>query len=180
MKNRRIIALIVFIALGAGLFVLVSRQRQSPEATRARMVEQFVAILPDSLSDDHILEIRQLFYTFTEREKLGKVKPATSADIDAKLASWVEKGNIGPKELVYFMAEVGYGTYKDEPRFNLPDSSVDHPILNPRSAMVSLDFDSSQFDSTFWSEFEQWKKDNPDLLDSLTQEYFTPQRRPRR
>jgi hypothetical protein len=74
---------------------------------------------------------------------------------------------------------VGYSTYKDEPRFNLPDSSIDHPILNPQSSTVSLDFDSSQYDSAFWSDFEKWKKENPELIDSLTQEFYTPQRRPR-
>jgi hypothetical protein len=141
------------------------------------MVEQFIAILPDSLDDNHILEIRQLFYTLREREKIGKVKPETMAAIDQELAGWVEKGQIGPNELVHFMAEVGYSTYKDEERYNLQDGSVDHPILNPQSALIPTRFDSTQFDSTFWSDFEQWKKDNPEIVDSLTQEDFTP--RPR-
>jgi hypothetical protein len=177
MNGRRIAVILVVLVLGAGVFFLVSQKRKSPEASRARMVEQFIAILPDSLDDDHIAEIRGLFYTFGEREKLGKVKPETSAAIDTELASWVDKGAIGPKELVHFMAQLGYSTYKDEPHYNLPDSSIDHPILNPNSAIVSLEFDSTQFDSTFWAEFEQWKKDNPELVDSLTQEFFTPQRR---
>ena len=143
------------------------------------MVEQFIAILPDSLDDAHILEIRQLFYTMRERDKIGKVKPETMADIDAKLAGWVEQGEIGPKELVHFMAEVGYSTYKDEERYNLPDSSVDHPILNPQSALIPTRFDSTRYDSAFWADFEKWKRENPELVDSLTQEFFTrPQKRP--
>ena len=75
----RIIALVVILALAAGVGVLIQQKRKSPTATRERMVERFIAILPDSLDDNHILEIRQLFYTLREREKIGKVKPETMA-----------------------------------------------------------------------------------------------------
>jgi hypothetical protein len=175
--KERIIAVIVIVAIAAGVGILIKQKRSTPEASRERMVEEFIATLPDSLGDDHILEIRQIFYTFSEREKMGKVKPETSAEIDTKLAAWVEKGQIGPKELVHFMAEVGYSTYKDEERYNLSDGSVDHPILNPKSSNVSMRFDSTQFDSTFWADFEQWKKDNPELVDSLMKSMPTPPHR---
>jgi hypothetical protein len=177
--KERIVAVVVILVLAAGAGVLVTHKRKSPQATRERMVEQFIAILPDSLGDDHILEIRQLFYTMSERERIGKVNPETAAEIDRKLAGWVEKGKVNAGDLVHFMAEVGYSTYKDEERYNLPDSSVDHPELNPKSAMVSLKFDSTQYDSTFWSDFEKWKKENPELVDSLTQNYYTPPARRR-
>lgn len=169
--KERIIAVVVILAIAAGVGILIKQKRSTPEATRERMVEQFIAIVPDSLDDAHILEIRQMFYTLSEREKLGTVKPETGADIDAKLAAWVEKGTISPKELIHFMAEVGYSTYKDEERYNLSDGSVDHPILNPSSSNLSMQFDSTQFDSTFWADFEQWKKDNPALVDSLMQQW---------
>jgi hypothetical protein len=170
--KERIIAILVIVALGAGIAALVAQKRKTPEATRARMVEQFIAMLPDSLGNERILEIRQLFYTMSEREKLGKVKPETAAEIDRKLAGWVEKGRINAKDLVYFMAEVGYSTYRDDKTLTLPDGSNDNPILNPRSSNVSMRFDSTRFDSTFWREFEQWKKDNPEIVDSLSQEDF--------
>ena len=176
--KERIIAVIVIVAIAAGVGILVKQKRATPDASRARMVEEFIATLPDSLDDDHILEIRKMFYTFSEREKMGKVKAGTSAHIDSTLAAWVERGKIGPKELVHFMAEVGYSTYKDEERYNLSDGSVDHPILNPKSSNVSMQFDSTQFDSTFWADFEQWKKDNPELVDSLMQQMGTPPHRP--
>ena len=187
--KERLIAIIVILALGAGVAVLVVQKQRSPRATRERMVEQFIAILPDSLDNDHILEIRQLFYQFYEREKLGKVKPETGAMITDKLAAYVEKGRIVPHELVRFMAEVGYNTYKDEQRYN-EDSTVDHPILNEKET-VSIRWDSTQYDSTFWADFKKWKKDNPQLvdsllkefpevLDSMTQEQYTPPGRRRR
>ncbi|HEX6791281.1 MAG TPA: hypothetical protein VF247_08225 [Candidatus Krumholzibacteria bacterium] len=171
MKDR-IVAVVVIVALVAGVAVLVKQKRGSPQATRERMVEKFIAILPDSLGDEHILEIRQLFYTMSEREKLGKVKPETAADIDGKLAAWVEKGRIRPNELVHFMAEVGYSTYKDDEKYMLPDGSNDNPVLNPSAGMVKLGFDSTQYDSAFWADFEKWKKENPELVDSLMQEFY--------
>lgn len=173
----RIIALVVILALAAGAFVLVQQKRKSPTATRERMVEQFIAILPDSLDDNHVLEIRQLFYTLREREKIGKVKPETMAAIDTELASWVEKGKIGPKDLVHFMAEVGYSTYKDEERYNLGDGSVDHPVLNPEAAMIPTRFDSTTIDSATWADFEKWKKENPEIVDSVMQQQY-PKPRP--
>jgi hypothetical protein len=156
----RLLAIIVFLLVAALAAGLVWQRRASPEAKREQMVEQFIVTLPDSLDDDHILEVRQLFYLFYLRADQGKVNPETVQEIDGKLASWVEKGGIGPRDLVHFMAEVGYSTYKDEPEYNLEDKSVDHPILNPKSAMVSPGFDSTQYDSAFWAEFNEWKKDH--------------------
>ncbi len=171
MKNR-IIALVVIVAIAAGAALLVQQKRKSPTATRERMVEQFIAILPDSLDDNHILEIRQLFYTLREREKIGKVKPETMAAIDDELAAWVDKGQIGPKDLVHFMAEVGYSTYKDDEKYNLSDGSVDHPVLNPNSALIPTRFDSALVDSAQWADFQKWRKENPDIVDSLMQEEY--------
>jgi hypothetical protein len=100
---------------------------------------------------------------------MGKVKPETSKVITDKLAAYVEKGHIASNELIHFMAEVGYGTYKDEQAFNLEDGSIDHPELNDQvgSGIGNTPFDSTQYDSTFWADFEKWKKENPELVDSL-------------
>lgn len=166
----RIIAIVVIVALAAGATILIQQKRKSPTATRERMVEQFIAILPDSLDDNHILEIRQLFYTLREREKIGKVKPETMAAIDTELAQWVEKGKIGPRDLIHFMAEVGYSTYKDDEKYNLPDGSVDHPVLNPNSALIETHFDSTQVDSALWHDFQKWRREHPEEADSLMRE----------
>jgi len=79
----------------------------------------------------------------------------------------VKKGHIHQKELIHFMAEVGYSTYKDDPKYTLADGSNDNPILNPNSSRVSMKFDSTQYDSAFWADFKKWKKDNPALVDTL-------------
>jgi hypothetical protein len=165
--KQRILAALVFLAVAGLAAGLVYQHRQTPEARREKMVEQFVAILSDSLDNDHILEIRQLFYTMRERARLGKVKPETMHAIDSELEGYVKRGHISPPGLVHFMAQVGYDTYKDDPHYNLPDGSVDNPELNPGSAMVSMRFDSTQYDSTFWREFRQWKRTHKAEVDSI-------------
>jgi hypothetical protein len=176
--NVRIIALIVILALIGGIGVFVYHRQSSPRAEKEKLVEQFIAILPDSLDNDHILEIRKLFYTLYEREKLGKVKPETSEAITNKMAAFVEKGRINAKDLIYFMAEVGYSTYKDEPKYNLSDGSNDNPILNPKSSTYSLN-DTMPHDSAFWAGFEQWKKEHPEYSDStFWQDSIPEERRP--
>ncbi len=158
MKPRRL-AIVLLAVTAVGLAVgLVYQRQQSPRAKQDRMVEQFVAILPDSLSDNHIIEIRKMFYVLYDRAALGKVKPETLAAISKELESHVQRGHITATNLVHFMAEVGYSTYKDEPRYNLDEGSVDHPVLNPKAGMVKLGFDSTQYDSAFWAGFEEYKK----------------------
>ena len=99
-------------------------------------------------------------------------EPLDGSDHDAsaenELALWVKKGHINQKQLIRFMAQVGYNTYKDDKKFMLPDGSNDNPILNPSSSRVSLGFDSTQYDSAFWHDFKQWKKEHPALVDSIT------------
>jgi hypothetical protein len=176
--KQRLIALTVFVLVAALAAGLAWQRRESPQARRERLVEQFIAVLPDSLGNDHILEIRHLFYILYQRADQGQVRPETLRELDDKLAGYVEKGRIAPNELVHFMAEVGYGTYKDEPRYNLEDKSVDHPVLNPQSAMVGVRFDSTQYDSAFWAEFEEWKKDHAgEFSDTTFQQDSLPPRR---
>ena len=158
MKPRRLAILLVAvtaIGLAAGL---VYQRRQSPHAKQDKLVEQFIAILPDSLSNDHVLEIRKLFYVLYDRAELGKVKPETLAGVTQELETHIQRGHITATDLVHFMAVVGHSTYKDEPHYNPEDGSVDHPVLNPKAGMVSLGFDSTQYDSAFWAEFEEFKK----------------------
>lgn len=165
--KERLIAIIVIVALAAGSAVFFYQKKTSPRAQKEKLVEQFMIILPDSLDDAHRIEIRKLFYTLYERERLGKVKGETSDAITDELADWVKKGHINQKELIRFMAQVGYSTYKDEKKYNLSDGSNDNPILNPNSARVSIRFDSTQYDSAFWVDFKKWKKENPALVDSI-------------
>jgi hypothetical protein len=164
--KQRLIVFVVIAALAAGVSVY-SCSRKPSRQSRDKLVEQFVKILPDSLDAAHIAEIRKLFYTMWERDKLGKVKPETITETTDELASWVQKGHINQKQLIRFMAQVGYNTYKDDKKYTLPDGSNDNPILNPNSSRVSLQFDSTQYDSAFWADFKKWKKEHPAQVDSI-------------
>jgi hypothetical protein len=164
--KQRLIAFLVIAALAAGVSVYSCSNKPS-RASREQLVEKFIKTLPDSLDAAHIAEIRKLFYTMWEREKLGKVKPETIQETTDELASWVQKGHINQKQLIRFMAEVGYNTYKDDKKYMLPDGSNDNPILNPNSGRVSMRFDSSQYDSSFWRDYAKWKKEHPALVDSI-------------
>ena len=164
--RQRLIAFIVIASLAAGIGMLGCGKKSS-RAHREQLVEQFIKILPDSLDDAHIAEIRKLFYVMWERDKLGKVKPETLQETTDELAAYVKKGSINQRELIRFMALVGYNTYKDDKKYNLADGSNDNPILNPNSAKVSMTFDSTQYDSAFWADFAKWQKENPERVDSL-------------
>jgi len=164
--KTRLIAFVVIAALAAVMSVY-SCQNKPSRAERDKLVEQFIKILPDSLDDAHIAEIRKLFYTMWERDKLGKIKPESIKEITDGLESWVRKGKINQRELIRFTSLVGYNTYKDDKKYSLPDGSNDNPVLNPNSARVPLKFDSTQYDSAFWADFKKWKEEHPAMVDSI-------------
>jgi hypothetical protein len=115
----------------------------NPEARqRKRLVKQFVGCVPDSLDDERRQEIQGLFDTFWERVDMGKVFPEDADSIEAKLRRYVGAGRISGKDLTYFMAEVGYYSYRKNPRYNLPEGVVDHPTLNPDAALIIFGADS--------------------------------------
>ncbi len=157
--KARVIGFAVILAIVLILVAIAVERRESPQVKRDDLVAQFVAVISDSIDDGNDLqEIHQLFYLFYGRADAGKIDPRDVAAITGKLAHYVRQGRIPRKELDYFMAEVGYTTYKGDPRYN-PDSTVDHPVLNPEAGMMPVGFDSTQYDSTFWAEFEEWKKE---------------------
>lgn len=166
--KTRLFGFAVILAVVIIVAVIAFKQRESPQHQRDDLVAQFVALVADSVHDgDDLQEIHLLFNQFYGRVEMGKVAKEDVDYIDNKLASYVNHHHITRKELDYFMAEVGYRTYKGDPRYN-PDSTVDHPVLNPEAGMVKVGFDSTQFDSTFWKEFEEWKKDQGEFADTAT------------
>jgi hypothetical protein len=176
MKQRftGIVFLLVMAVVVAGL---ACQKGKSGAARRDRIVRDFVAILPDSIDSEHRLEIEQLFNMFYLRADKGLVAPADVDRIEQELARHVDRGRIVPTDLVHFMADVGYTTYKGDPHYNLPDSSVDHPILNPSSAMYSMRFNTDDYDSAFWADFEKWRKQYPNMTDSMLLEELANPRR---
>jgi hypothetical protein len=162
--RTRIVGILALVVIVCGLAVFAWQRRESPQAQRDDLVAQFVAVVSDSVSkSDALQEIHGLFYLFYGRADAGKIAQEDVDYITNKLAGYVRARRIGRKELDYFMAEVGYRTYKNDPRYN-PDSTIDNPILNPKHGAVKLGrgatFDSSQYDSTFWKDFEEWKEEH--------------------
>lgn len=166
MMNRRL-SVLVFVGLLGSLSVGLACEGRSTAARRAKMVREFVAVLPDSLDSEHRLEIQQLFNLFYQRADQGLVAKEDVKKIEDEAQKYIHRGRIVATDLVHFMAEVGYTTYKGDPNYNLPDSTVDHPILNPSSAMYSLRFPGVPQDSSFWRDYEKWRKEHEGWTDSM-------------
>ncbi len=165
--KQRLAGIVVFLVVASVVAGIAWQRRDSAAARQDRMVRAFLAVLPDSLSSEHRLEIQQLFHMFYLRAGRGEVAKEDVDRITNELARHTSQGKIAPNELLHFMADVGYTTYKGDPRYNLKDKSVDHPVLNPSSAMYPLRFTGLEYDSAFWADFEQWRKEHPELTDSL-------------
>ena len=165
--NARLLGIAVLLAIAGIITAIAFQRRGTPQAVQDDLVAHFVAVVSDSITrGDDLQEIHQLYYLFYGRADEGKIAQADIDYITNKMAGYVKQGHIGRKELDYFMAEVGYRTYKNDPRYN-PDSTVDHPVLNPKAGMVKTGWDSTQFgDSTFWREFEEWKKGQEEFSDT--------------
>jgi hypothetical protein len=143
---RRIVLALAAIALvGAGAWVVVWQHGNTPEAKRQRLVDEFMLCLPDSLESSHREEIRGLFDMFWYRADHGLVAEADIDTISTRLHDFVEAGRVSGDDLVYFMAQVGYKTYAGEEKYRLPSGEVDHPVLNPRSALIDLLPDTAGF-----------------------------------
>jgi hypothetical protein len=145
MRNT-ILAILVLVLVGGGIALFVDYQGNAPEAKRERLAGEFLTVLPDSLTDAHRQEIIQLFHQLWARYDLGLVAEADVDTIMTKMQGYIDKGTISGKELVHYMAEVGYKTYAGEEKFRLPSGMVDHPVLNPQSAVVDMFPDTSRYD----------------------------------
>jgi hypothetical protein len=165
--KQRLVGIIILLAVAGVVAGITWQERASPAARQDRMVLAFLEVIPDSLDSEHRLEIQQLFRLFYLRAARGEVASEDVKRINDQMAVYIDRGRITPTDLLHFMADVGYTTYKSDPHYNLSDQTVDHPTLNPASAMYSMRFDSVQYDSAFWADFEKWKKEHPELTDSL-------------
>jgi len=143
--RKAILALVVVAIVGGGVATLLWKHRETPAAQRARLVDGFLTCLPDSLDDQHRKEISGLFDMLWKRADMGLVDPADVDSITVKAKHYIDAGSISGKDLVYFMAEVGYTTYKGESRYNLPGGVVDHPVLNPDAALITLKPDTTGY-----------------------------------
>lgn len=111
----------------------------SVERERERMVDRFVACTSDSLGDTHRAEIRGLFDQFWARADQQQVYDEDVVEIEKDIHRYIDAGRITTDSLLYFMAKVGYYTYRKDPRYNVPERIVDHPTLNPDAALIQFD-----------------------------------------
>lgn len=133
----------VFLALSVVALFALTGCSESEEARRERLTEQFVACVPDHITDQQRREITGLFETFWSRAGSGEVYEEDVVAIESKLLSYIEVGRIEADSLAYFMALVGYNSYRKDPRYNLPERIVDHPTLNPDAAILFFTRDST-------------------------------------
>lgn len=142
MKNVFICILLSFV-LGLIISSAGCSGRSSDSARRAKLTKQFMTCLPDSLDDMRRDEIRDLFDLFWKRAERELVLAEDIDEITEKLKQYVKAGSITPKDLLYYMAQVGYYTYRMDPRYNLPEGIADHPTINPNAALIQLIPDST-------------------------------------
>jgi hypothetical protein len=133
----------VTAALGLALLICVDGCGDSVSRERDKTIKQFLLCTSDSLGDAHREEIRGLFEQFWARADNDQVFDEDIVKIEAGLQRHIDRGRIGADSLLYFMAEVGYYTYRKDPRYNLPERIVDHPTLNPDAALIQFSGDST-------------------------------------
>lgn len=133
----------VTVAVSIALSLVLAGCGDSQSGRRGRLLKQFVACVPDSLTDEHRREIEGLLDLFWARADMGEVFEEDIEEIESKLQQYIDAGRIGGKELTYLMAQVGYYSYRKDPRYNLPERIVDHPTLNPDAAIVVFGSDST-------------------------------------
>lgn len=151
---NKLIVLVLALLLAAVLAgVVMIRQQADPAADRTRLIAAFMTTLPDSLDQQRRDEIAGLLDNFFVHADRGDVAPRDVDEIVDKVEHFVELGTITADSLVYLMAQVGYYTYKMDPRRNLATGEVDHPVLNPEAGSMQV-----RPDSAFWAEFEEWQK----------------------
>jgi hypothetical protein len=131
------------VALGVALSLGLEGCGESESSRRDQLAKRFIACVPDSLTDKHRREILGLLEQFWGRAEMGEVFEEDIEEIESKLQHYIDIGRITGEELVYLMAQVGYYTYRKDPRYNLPERIVDHPTLNPDAALVVFGADST-------------------------------------
>jgi hypothetical protein len=139
MKTSTWASLVLAVMVASGLIGC----GQSREKKWERMTDQFVECVPASVTEQQRREIAGLLETFWARAQRGEVYEEDVNKIESKLRSYIDAGTIEPDSLAYFMALVGYNSYRKDPRYNLPERIVDHPTLNPDAAIMVFGSDST-------------------------------------
>lgn len=126
-----------FVAFGIVLVLLVffvaTRDRRGAETGYA-LTDDFLALVPADIGPDKREEIRGILSRFERRVREGQVRPEDKAEIDTKVMHYIEAGDtISSPELHVLMALVSYYTHRLDPRYNPPDGSGVHPLIDDQN-----------------------------------------------
>jgi hypothetical protein len=127
--------------LSAAFLICLDGCGDSVARNREKQMDRFLACTSDSLGDRHREEIRGLFRQFWARADNNQVFDEDILLIENNLQRYIDSGSISTDSLLYFMAQVGYYTYRKDPRYNVPEGIVDHPTLNPDAALIRFGTD---------------------------------------
>lgn len=121
--------LLIFVVAGALFFL---RDREITVETHIETLNsEFITCLPEELTAQQVEEIAGILARFREMSSQGKVELSDQIVVREDLVKYIHMGAISNRELSTFMAKVSYLTFKSDPNYNLPEGSVDHPLLVP-------------------------------------------------
>jgi hypothetical protein len=119
----------ILIAVGA-VFLLMERDL-TIETRIQKLNSEFLTCLPQELTPQQVDEVTSILSRFHEMSAQGNVEPSDQLLVKEDLVKYIQQGEINFSELNTFMAKVSFLTYKSNPNYNLPEGSVDHPLLVP-------------------------------------------------
>ena len=134
--------ILIWVLAVFSLTAASSCTKRSQRAERERLVDAFVTCMGDSFSDVHRREARNLFESFWKRADAGNVIAEDADTVIVKLRRYAKARRISTDDLLYFLAQVGYFTYRKDPRYNLPGGVPDHPTINPDAGILTFERDS--------------------------------------
>jgi len=130
MKKWLIIGSSLIVIVAAVLFLLPER-KASIDTGIETLNSEFLTCLPKDLMPQQVEEVSGILERFREMSAKEKVDRSDQLLVKEDLVEYIRRGKITLSELNTFMAKVSYLTFKSNPDYNLPEGSVDHPLLVP-------------------------------------------------
>ena len=108
----RVVAIVVLVALLAGLAFVVFSKISHPTGSRElkTLVDGFMNTLPEKTSAEQREEIQGIMNRFYEKAKNGDLYAEDVVEIGNDLRAYIQKGRIPEEELFGFMSKVGKAT----------------------------------------------------------------------
>ena len=135
--TERSVRMSIIILVGSVIIVMIYFLLAGPERRAgediAALTNDFMTCVPASLTQDQRQEVVGMLARFRMNANAGKVAEEDQNEVVGELKRYIQAGTISKEELNYFMARVGYLTYRSDPGANLPGGQVDHPLLDDDS-----------------------------------------------